>query len=474
MMKSAQHIRVPIRSNSAKSVTAVSLSLLSVFMLSGCAIPKDKLLENVAKEWSKTIRASQVIPVYPLREDITPGTVLLVPTSIKNQTTVYDQSGFLPIDHEITRLSTLDYQSYYQQGYWSGDFSKTPHQRPGLNNSEGSLNEVVIAPRAGFPTYSFSIDRNTGIAAALPIQSIPIAFGFLNTKKATASVTLDDAYTYGIPSEEAYRKLIAWYLDDPTIRTTLNRMANQSKRNGSEQADGAYQGLYLRVITRVYFARSVKVTITSDEIVDANATAGIFPSIKTLSAADVTAQKVEERISAYNKLVNGMTKTVNGKALNPTSGTGPAATTGGSIKFTQLTASSVSMNEEFKRAVIIGISGFDVKINDKGELSAPIPSFVILNDDIPAEDKAAAFDFEGFDAWIAAQIQEASIQNQSPLTKAYLKWLTQPDSKAERRNTVSNFLASKGKSDLDPASLQNEQHKDLLEEFSLETDFNAE
>jgi len=38
-------------------------------------------LERVAKDWCLTIRASQVIPVYPLTEDLQPGDVFLVQTA---------------------------------------------------------------------------------------------------------------------------------------------------------------------------------------------------------------------------------------------------------------------------------------------------------------------------------------------------------------------------------------------------------
>lgn len=53
------------------------LMLLVACLTSSCgSLPrsKDKELEQVAKDWSMTIRASQVIPVFPLTEDLQPGT----------------------------------------------------------------------------------------------------------------------------------------------------------------------------------------------------------------------------------------------------------------------------------------------------------------------------------------------------------------------------------------------------------------
>ena len=44
-----------------------------------------------------TIRGSQVIPVYPLTEDIQPGDVFLVQLPIDQQQKLYQQNGFLPL-----------------------------------------------------------------------------------------------------------------------------------------------------------------------------------------------------------------------------------------------------------------------------------------------------------------------------------------------------------------------------------------
>jgi hypothetical protein len=47
--------------------------------LSGCSY--EQQVRNVARDWCMTIRASQVIPVYPLTEDLQPGDIFLVTSS---------------------------------------------------------------------------------------------------------------------------------------------------------------------------------------------------------------------------------------------------------------------------------------------------------------------------------------------------------------------------------------------------------
>src|SRR5689334_11985633 len=65
----------------------------------GCAdYLRRKELESVAKNWCETIRASQVIPVYPLTEDLRPGDVFLVQTPVSEEASRYRAKGFLPLD----------------------------------------------------------------------------------------------------------------------------------------------------------------------------------------------------------------------------------------------------------------------------------------------------------------------------------------------------------------------------------------
>jgi len=61
----------------------------------GCAsYNARKQLEGVAKNWCETIRASQVIPVYPLTEDLTPGDVFLVQRPIATEAKAYSAGAF--------------------------------------------------------------------------------------------------------------------------------------------------------------------------------------------------------------------------------------------------------------------------------------------------------------------------------------------------------------------------------------------
>ena len=85
-----------------------SLFAMSVVALSGCATERlsGDQLARVAKDWALGIRASQVIPVYPLTEDLQPGDLFLVQTPVEEQARVYMEKGFLPLEN-LVELSLI-------------------------------------------------------------------------------------------------------------------------------------------------------------------------------------------------------------------------------------------------------------------------------------------------------------------------------------------------------------------------------
>ena len=139
-----------------------------------------------------------MIPVYPLTEDLRPGDVFLVQTPIKDQVKQYEADGFLPMDQMVARLNPEGYVAFY------GPTSINEHEfSPFLTGhsvavSPGYAFPTNAAPRASFPSYNFSFSRGTGLQMALPISGVPVALGLSGFEKARGSVTLSDAYTYGI------------------------------------------------------------------------------------------------------------------------------------------------------------------------------------------------------------------------------------------------------------------------------------
>ncbi len=383
----------------------LSIMFCSLF-LAGCPSATTQL-EDVAKDWSKTIRASQVIPIYPLDDDTQPGDIFIVPTSLKNQAKTYEDKGFLPIQQHVHRLKDLDYQAFYKAEYWDDTYAFTPHVRP-------QKNTVVKAPRAAFPSYNFEINTSKGVKLALPIKGIPVGLGFMGASKAFATVSLSDAYTYGTSGSEVYAKLLDWYKKDPKIKETLASMALTSEDE-----------IYLRIITRIYTVKKIDVTITNLDSKTAGGDAGAAQSITLPDISNLSKANVTQATQAYQAALNALSQPLNG------------GLPGGSFRFTQATERAVSMHETFDTPIVVGFVGFDVRVFENGVLSAPIPSFSTLS----------------------GQAKVEAFKPALSLTKRYLVWLNKPGNRNKAAQVLNDM-----KINIDPADLTQDKHKNTLEE----------
>src|SRR5713226_803856 len=98
-----------------------SLRILTLFLattlFTGCCATKKCQLEHIARDWCMTIRGSQVIPVYPLTEDIQPGDIFLVQVPIDKQQQLYKLNGFLALDNHLDRLNPTGYDRFYDHSF---------------------------------------------------------------------------------------------------------------------------------------------------------------------------------------------------------------------------------------------------------------------------------------------------------------------------------------------------------------------
>ncbi|HEX4826363.1 MAG TPA: hypothetical protein VFV19_18835 [Candidatus Polarisedimenticolaceae bacterium] len=317
-----------------------------------------KELQSVAKRWCETIRASQVIPVYPLTEDLVPGDVFLVQMPIADQASLYKRKGFLTLDDHRTRLSNLDFKRMYSDGYWKDEFGSTPHPRPGRpsagpmpENTPIALTEA-LAPRAAFPAYSFSAKASQGLGLAVPIKSVPVGLSFLRTSTASGSVLIADTRTYAADGAELYQKLRAW-ASLPEVRPSLVELTRN--RNGRQ--------VFLRVVTRVYLTGGVVVSLHRSTTSGGGVTAGDAPNV-SLVTPDGTLNK------NYDQILEQLNK-----AAEPAKSISAAAGAGVAFKFLGASESDVSMAEAFDRLLAVGYLGFDVELFEGGELGVPVPTF---------------------------------------------------------------------------------------------------
>lgn len=405
------------------------LLLFCTVSLLGCAADPSRELERVAKDWSLTIRASQVLPVYPLTEDLEPGDVFLVVTPLKDQVRIYQEKGFLPLDQLVTRLHQAEaYKAFYKGSYWKGQYDKVPHTRP----IPGEKDQTVDAPRAAFPSYDFQVKKGGGLQLAIPIQGIPVGLGIMGASEATGTVTISDAYTYGLHAEWLARELYHWWNNNPEARSVFMSIARQSE-----------EPLYLRVVTRVYLTKGVEVSLRNLDAVSAGADVAAAPEISLIEFAGDTPEKVDQKVKAYESAYAAINKQLQS-----------AGAPGGSARIVQASRRGVTMTEPFDRPLVIGYRGFDVKVLKSGDLSVPIPSFSLLDGQADEASLVQPLEFS---------------EDPSGLSDDYSEWIADP----KNRSAVEKWLETNRPGlSITPEDLPwNEEFRSLLEQLNTAFQF---
>jgi hypothetical protein len=361
-------------------VRLVGMVLVVVLALGGCATEKasSEQLARVAKDWSLSIRASQVIPVYPLTEDLQPGDVFLVQEPIEEQVKVYLDKGFLPLENLLTRLSLTGYSEFYRGWPKIGDGADTPPRPWQFPTPEAADADFSRAPLAAFPTYNFSVSRSGGLSVAIPVQSVPVGLNLLDSASANGTITLKDAYTYALPARRTYDAIHAWSRDnaeylkqfEPTSATQEGKVVTKGK------------DFYLRVINRVYLVKTVDVSLFSNRATSGAGSAGVPQPVQLLNIANANTDAAKQ-FEAINQILANATSPAGAGAASAgaPSDTGampPPVAVGGSVKLAMATSRSVSFVETFRRPLVIGYLASDYAILKGGMLAAPTPTFSIL------------------------------------------------------------------------------------------------
>ena len=343
--------------------------LAAVIFLSGCSTwLRNKELTKVAKDWCMVIRASQVIPVYPLTEDLQVGDIFLVERTVKNQHKAYKKRGFLPLDNLIARLHPTGYDPFYSHSFFDVDANGRSNAilpkdwlKPGEETSWGP------APGAAFPTYSFSVKSGGGINVALPVQGVPVAMSLMGADAAEGTVTIGEAKTYGIDSISLYDDILKWELDEHDFL-----LSYAEKKKGKQ--------CYIRVVSRIYLAGSVNVSIRSTKTGGATVKGGAPKPVELLTidaSKDVAAATTESYKASLKELNDSITEALKTVEQEGTDTLLP----GGTLKVVAASSRAVSMEETFKRPLVIGYLGFDMAIGPDGMLGPPIPTLAVMTEE---------------------------------------------------------------------------------------------
>ena len=345
-----------IESRSRRAALALLLGVTA------CAGARTEL-EQVAKDWSRVVRASQVIPVYPLTEDLQPGDVFLVQLPIQRQQELYERDGFLPLDNHLARLDPSGYARFYGRAFAS---TLADGRLPGdLQRPQQSGAPWHEAPRSGFPTYSFSVRRGGGLNLALPVQAVPIGLALLGAAAAEGSISIGKARTLGIDAVSLYEQLQAWARQHADF---LAPFGSDEPRN------------FLRVVTRVYLTGEVDVSLRAAEQRAGGVEAGQTSPLELLTATPPAAGETASAVAGYASGLEQLNEALQ-KVRGALAGAASPFAAGGSVRVTAASARSVALKEAFDPPLVIGYLGFDVHLARGGELGVPIPTHAVLQPD---------------------------------------------------------------------------------------------
>lgn len=390
--------------------------LLSVLacasIAAGCGMSKQAQLEAVAKDWCMTIRASQVIPVYPLTADMQPGDIFLVQTTIDRQQEIYKKRGFLPLDNHLARLHPTGYPAFYDHSFMLPD-AATGTVLPGqwIRPTEGSR-AWAAAPSAAFPSYSFTVDQGAGFNLAVPVKGIPVGLALLGARSAEGSVSIQRASVMGIDIVSLYRDLDLWAQANSGFLRAF--APSQGRRN------------YLRIVTRVYATGQVAISLSDSRSVSGGADVGqprpvdlVMPKRPESleDTGETSLENYRRSIQALNEMLAETNRQIRADAAaaaaapgtpadpadapdpplseedaaalaegapSPASPPGafPGASNmipGGSLRVAAASSRFITLEQEFDPPLVIGYLGFDCEIRENGLLGPPIPTHAVVD-----------------------------------------------------------------------------------------------
>jgi len=351
----------------APSPSLVSLGfLLGILCLHqfGCATA-EKEVQKVAKDWCMTIRGSQVIPVYPLTEDIQPGDIYLVQLPIDQQQKLYRERGFLALDNHLARLDPGGYVKFYDHSFLPKDFTnELPRAwiRPSGTNVSWHL-----APHAAFPSYSFTVRNGAGINLAVPVNGVPVGLSLLASDAASGTIEIKNACTLGVDTISLYREVRGWAAENADFLRHFGTGATEKKIN------------YLRVVTRIYATGRMGVTLKDASNRSGGLDVGV-PKPVNLLMPELPASSTNTAEAALKNYSNAWS-TLSQIVAAATTATNAAGQLlpGGSLRLTAASARTVSLDETFDPPVILGYLGFDCAIFKGGILGPPIPTHAVLD-----------------------------------------------------------------------------------------------
>lgn len=371
-----------------KRILTIAALALSLAACRSVERGREAQLARVARDWCLTIRASQVLPVYPLTEDLQVGDVFLVTSPLSEEVHDLEKDGFLPLDNVIARIQPTGWQQFYNGAYGVGDTSVVPRQWqfPTPPPAAPPLTAWNNAPGAAFPSYTFEVKKGAGATLAIPIQAVPVGLSLLQSGDAYGTVNVTAASTYGLPVTVLSPQVDRWAAENQSFlrqygpRTVTGRRGKQTQERH-----------YIRVVYRVYVAGGVNVSLMANQSRGGRVDAGASKAVALFDSG--SADESANAAKNYASLLSSLSSSV------------ASATPSGSVTIASASSRGVAINETFPRPLVIGYLAFDRAIDSEGRLGHPLPTEDRVSGD-PVSETSATYVMDSnadrLRAWIGA------------------------------------------------------------------------
>jgi len=379
------------------------VTILSLALGEGCTTPSQG---KVARDWSLAMRELNIIPVFPPREDVEVGDIYISPLAPEEEESITSEKSWSSLGLWVASIDlSKEIKTFYSH---RNAFPKTPEESMVYMKNQTN-NPFMLVPQAadrdrnvfeggdcsrlrmvGFPAFLSATLTQSDLLSVIPVEALSIAIGahYSSSKKATISVPV--AESYGIPASEVYRRLI-----DPVsgkLTGSIGKFrasdilaysaASQPSKHDSNQKARNY--CFLRVITEVFYARALDVSVQWQRSAGAGAT--IRPVISSQTINNLSASTNRESIGKNTNGFIGVSESTSNPTEQATNlnrqlkeamgQTSP----GGSVKYLSVGDYGVSMRRTYERPIAIGYRGLlllvhkDGRVKGMGAISSSISS----------------------------------------------------------------------------------------------------
>jgi len=304
----------------------------------------------VMREWGLTLRELGIVPIFPPREDVQVGDIYAYPWNPEDEDSLIAGSRRVAMSPRWATLGLLDSLKleYERRPSWP----RTPDADSAMldtirntvwpqatdtgNIFRGNPNPVRLRLVA-FPDFSATTFAQGDLSALIPMEAFNLALGVGRSELKSVTVKVPSAESYGIPLMVALRALLKW--------DSVGSWMHSPYGEGLDLLAGDSL-VWVRVITEVYYARALDITVRFEKASGAGASSG---APKPPAAPDSAVPELG-RLRALNQAL---------------AGAGAQTVPGASLKILAATQGSVTMRRLYERGIAIGFRGLVLEVDKR-------------------------------------------------------------------------------------------------------------